>query len=317
MAEKTNKIQKDPGVYYDVPFEDYILIDAINHSELKKFSADSPYHYHYRKMNEIEDEKAAFTEGRMYHLAVLEPDYFEKNFIHTPKSHKDFEEYLSAEMKKNCEENPKRIFDKRTKEAKMIDKLFAGKVKELKKKNPKIKVVDYLIYWKSQEIAKKIRQHKIASRVVGESETEVTLVWEDKHTGLKCKARLDLLNKEKNYFGDFKKSKNAHPFGFAKDVRKYNYYSQVAFYWDGAVTLGLLDPKYFMFITVEDFEPFFVQPFFIKDNSTWLEKGREWYIDKIEKLNYCKESGDWHGYYDQMNNSFDLYELPELMDNRY
>lgn len=317
MADKNHPIDKDPGIYEGLSFAEYLLIDAINHSTLKDFSSDTPFHYKYRQDNELIEEKDAFSEGRIIHTAILEPKLFEETYMHTPKNWRDYEDKLPKDQIKRLEKDPSWFFDKRGKAYKIANKIFEAEYEAARKKNPKLRKVDYLLYWKSQEMRKMVLQNKIAKKMLEKSETELTLVWIDPGTGLKCKCRIDIANKEDHYFGDLKTTKNAHPYGFAKDTRNYNYYSQVAFYWDGCVETGLLNPRYFMFLSVENFEPFFVQPFLIRENSTWLEAGREWYRSQIEKLNYCKETGDWHGYYDELNDSYDLYELPELMDKRY
>lgn len=307
-----DKIKMEPGVYNDIDFKDYVRIDALNHSKLKKFMDNSPAHYKYMVDNDIVEESDALSEGRIYHTAVLEPEKYEKNFIHTPKNWKDYKPIFTEAQIKKLEKDPERIFDGRTKESKIINEAFNAKFEELKEDNPKLEVVDYLIHWKAQQIRNNLLSNKVTKKIINESMKEVTLVWIDEETQVKCKARLDCDNEDKGYFADLKKTRDAHPYRFAYDFRKHNYYSQFAFYASGCKALKHKELKAVMVMAVEDFEPFYVQPFYVRAESSWMFEGEKWFRRAIEKYAYCLETGEWHGYYDDMNDSFELYELPEL-----
>lgn len=307
-----DKIEMEPGVYTDIDFLDYVKINALNHSTLKKFSENSPAHFKYKQDNDIEKETDALSEGRIYHLAVLEPGTYEEKVIHTPKDWRQYEAIFDSKQTKKLEENPKRIFDGRTKEARMINEAFEHKVKELKKDKPDLQVVDYLIYWKAEQIRNALLSNATCKKIISNSVKEVTIVWIDEETGIKCKGRLDCDNEDSGYFADLKKTRDAHPYRFARDFRKHNYYSQFAFYSDGCKTLGHKDLKATIVMAVEDYEPFYVQPFYVKMESSWMSEGRSWYRKQIERYAYCLETNEWHGYYDDMNDSFKMYELPEL-----
>lgn len=311
---KEDKLDFEPGIYTDISFEDYVKIDAVNHSTLKEFKKDSPLHYKHRLDNEVKEEKKAFDDGRLYHMSVLEFKRFEEEVIHRPKHWKDYEHILPEDEVKKLKKNPNRLFDGRTKANKIVMPFFEEQVKEKIKENPKIIVCDYLEYWKALQIRNSVLSNKSCKKILKNAKYEVTLIWIDPETGLKCKGRLDIDQEGKGYFADLKKTRNAHPYGFAKDFRTHNYYSQFAFYADGAQILGYKELKAAMVIAVEDFEPFYVQPFYVKMESSWITKGRDWYKSAIEELHYCMSTGHWHGYYDKYNDNFDLYELPELMN---
>jgi hypothetical protein len=312
-TETEEKIQMEPGIYEDVDFEDYVKIDAINHSELKAFSQTSPAHYKYNKDNKITNETKAKSEGRIYHDAVLEPEKFAKKYVHTPNKWEDYKLILPADEIKKLEKDRNRMFDGRTKANKIIMTAFNGKIEERLKKEDHLEVIDYLVYWKAEKIRESIKQNKACRKLLKNARFELTIVWIDPETGLKCKGRIDIDSEMKGFFADLKKTKDAHPFRFARDFRKHNYNSQMAFYADGLEVLGHQKLKAVMIIAVEDYEPFYVQPYYVPMSSSWITEGRRWYRQQMESLHYCKSTDHWHGYYDKHNDDFNLYELPELL----
>lgn len=302
------KIHMEPGIYEGVSFDDYVKIDAINHSELKLFKEASPAHYKYKKDKEIVDETKAKLDGRIYHEAVLEEGLFYGKYVHEPNNWKDYADILPAKSIEKLEENHNLMFDKRTKEYKLIKTAFDGKYRDSDKT-----IIDYSTYWKSEKIKDAVWSNDACRKILKNAKLELTIVWIDKLTELPCKGRIDIDSEMKGYFGDLKKTRGAKPFQFAKDCRKFGYYSQMAFYLDGLETLGHKEIKAVIILAVEDYEPFYVQPFYIPRESSWIQKGREWYLGAIEEFHFCKETDNWHGYYDRKNDNFNMYELPELM----
>jgi len=314
LSQNANLIEMDAGIYENIPFLDYIRINAISHSELKRFKQQSPLHYKYKVDNEVKEEKEAFSDGRIYHLAILEPENFEKNVIHEPKDWKKYKMMLPEDEVKKLEKDPSRMFDGRTRANKIIMPAFYNQVEEKRKENEGFIVCSWEVYKNALKMRESIMNNPVAEKLFHNGRTEVTLVWHDRETGLKCKGRLDIDNEDKHYFADLKKTKSARPYDFAYDFKKYGYYSQFAFYKDGAEELGHKEIKAAICLAVEDFAPFYNHTFYVKSDSSWFEKGREWYVKAIEELHYCITTDEWHGYYDKKNDSFKMYELPNLFD---
>lgn len=310
---ENKKISKEPGIYEGLSFEEYLQIDAINHSELKEFKRSSPLHYLYRKENGIIDDSDAKNDGRIYHLSVLEYEEFKEKYIPTPNDWKPYADILPEEEIKKLQDNHSLMFDGRTKSNKLITIQFNSEVESRLKKNPDLEVIDYSTYRKAEKIREAFYDNEACKKLTKNARFELTAVWIERETGLKCKGRIDIDGEMKGYFADLKKTKSTHPISFARDARRYGYGSQMAFYMDGLETLGHKEIKAVMIVAIEDYDPFYVQPFYMKRNSGWIVKGREWYRNAIEELHYCKSTNHWHGYYDKMNDDFKLYELPELM----
>ncbi len=70
---------------------------------------------------------------------------------------------------------------------------------------------------------------------------EVSIVWTDKPTGVRCKGRIDFMaepNPVGFAAGDLKKSARAHPDAFSREILTRGYHSQLAWYDAGLRALG-------------------------------------------------------------------------------
>jgi len=324
FGDKQQTVQKDPGNYTDVPFEEYIKIDAINHSMLTKFMNESPFHFKYKMENGLYGDTDALAEGRVIHEAVLEPDKFDEKYEEEPNDWRDYKPFLNKKEKNYCErkeveagkegEGGMSFIAKNSNAWNAINQIFLNKLDE-KGMEP----ISTELLWKCRQINNNLGHNEKVQQIFEDSTFEVTMVWIDEETGLKCKGRLDVNSNKKGYACDLKKVRSANPNWFASDVRKYHYNSQAAFYMDGATTLGMEEFKAFIWLACEAEDPFYILPIYTRADgskfgaSEWITSGRTWYRNAIEKLNYCRETGDWHGYHDTANDRFDMFELPEMM----
>lgn len=305
------KIKLKPGIHEGLDFEDYIRVDAINHSTLSDFDERTPFHYKWKLDNEgDEPEKGAFKEGRAIHKMILESENFDNDYIHEPADWRPYKEFLPAAEVKKLEADHSRMYDGRTKASKIIKDVFNSQLD--KPENKGKEVIPYSLYDKCVKMNERFNKHPFCKKIFKNSRRELTAVWKDEFTGLLCKGRIDIDNEGNGYFADLKKTRSTNPFFFATDCRKFGYYSQMAFYADGLTTLGHKDLKAVIIIAIEDFAPYYIQPFYFKMDSSWILNGRARYRKIIEKYHYCLSTGDWHGYYDQENDSKIMYELPEI-----
>ena len=75
-------------------------------------------------------------------------------------------------------------------------------------------------------------------------ERELTLIWDDEETGVRCRARLDLYSPDDAFMGDIKSGKwSADPDDNGRKIRTYGYDLQAAFYAQGCTALGLPVPE--------------------------------------------------------------------------
>ena len=250
----------EPGIYYNVPFNDYKAWDAVNNTLLWKIIDKSAMHAREYMLNP-EDPTAAFTFGRGLHSFLLEPDKF-------------FAEYAIA---------PK--VDRRTKAGKVEFELFEleNKGKEL------VKQEDYEIY---RTIANRIKEQEI-NQFIRNGEAEVCLVWIDAKTGLKCKARLDYVHKKWGMIIDVKTTADASKTGFANSIANYGYYQQCAFYSNGWKQLTGEEAE-FVFLACEKTPPYAIASYRMPEDIFYA--GSQSYRRALNTYKECLENNYWPGY---------------------
>lgn len=159
-------------------------------------------------------------------------------------------------------------------------------------------------------MAEAIRRHPIASRLLDpeQGDPEQTLVWECEQTGVTCRARLDWLPRPTDgrlILSDYKTSVSAEPTSFAKSVANYGYHQQDPWYIDGVRTLGLggADTA-FLFIVQEKTPPYVVTIFELDTEARRIGVRR----NLEARLTYarCTETDHWPTYTDQI----ELLSLP-------
>lgn len=254
----------EPGAYYGVPEEVYHALPYVSSSYLKKFKscpADAL----------MAVEKTACMElGSALHCYILEgEEEFEKKYV----------VMFESELNKN------------TKEYKQMASEFAAAnadktiLPSLTAKMPTMDVI--------KGVQNRLRNHPAANYMLSqEGLTEVTLIWDDPKTGLRCKARLDFF--AEGIIVDLKKTADAQK--FRNTLVNLNYDIQSAWYLAGAQACALPATK-FAFIAMEAEAPFKVATGFLSDR--WAEYGRK-EIDRLLGLvKQCLE-----------RNYFPAYEIP-------
>ena len=83
----------EPGVYDDLPANDYHADDAIGHSDCMTLMDESPAKWRWNRFNP-EPPKRTFDIGTAAHAMLLEPNTFEHKFVILPSA---FENYRKSE----------------------------------------------------------------------------------------------------------------------------------------------------------------------------------------------------------------------------
>lgn len=99
---------------------------------------------------------------------------------------------------------------------------------------------------------------------------EVAIIATHAETGIRVKARLDLLHSE--YVADLKTTKAADRSSFQRSVGNFRYDIQAAFYGDIAGALAGLEHLPFLFACVETEEPYMTAEWDLDED--WIEHGR-------------------------------------------
>ena len=192
----------EPGIYPGVSFPDYCAWQAVNNSLLWTLKTRSPFHAKWGRENPSKDTPAKLF-GHALHTWILEPTLF----------------YGAYAIRPDC--------DKRTKAGKAV---YADFLKT---------VTDQCIITADDLTSILLIERAIVDQgnheFIEEGRGELSIVWIDPDTGLKCKGRLDYVRKDagKNYLTDLKSAMNAAYRPFQMSVASYGYYQQMAYYHEG------------------------------------------------------------------------------------
>lgn len=127
---------------------------------------------------------------------------------------------------------------------------------------------------------------------------EVTILWTDPETRLRCKGRADILGVRPGLIQvwDLKKSVRAHPDSFAREILRCGYHRQLAHYDQGLRVLGLT-PNVLGFVVVNDCAKDDVHEVGTYELiADALEAGREDNRAMLRRYADCLATGQWPGF---------------------
>ncbi len=252
-----------PGLHAGIPFIQYLDVDAMNNSTLKLFNRTAA-HGHY-DMTHPPPDKAAFRTGDATHVAILEPERFEKEYVRAPK------------------------FDRRTNKGNAA----AAKWAEDHPHHVSLLTSEWDLACGMRD---SVWSHPLARDLLaGKGANELTVVWNDPDTAILCKGRIDRLTSYRDWTMavDIKTTRSVEDFSWRSDCAKYGYHQQAAFYLDG---LDALAPhkRRFIHVAVEKESPHCVRVFELDDSA--IEEGRRKYRRALEMYAEGLKSGEWPGY---------------------
>lgn len=255
----------EPGIYPDVPAETYHAWDAASNSRLSLLNR-SPAHLKEYLDNGREDTEA-FRIGRAFHAAVLEPDLFATRY---------------AVASHGCDRRNKAGKDEwAALEAQYGD----GFVLKHHEHADIVRMRDSVLL---HPRAKKLFR--------GEGRNELSIVWDDPETGVRCKMRADRYHPTLTPGGciaDLKSTRDASRRAFERSAYDTGIYRQGAMYLTGANANGL-HAEHFAVIAVEKEPPYCVQGFVATPGM--LSAGEEQLKVLLRTYAKCKETGRWPGY---------------------
>jgi len=224
---------------------------SISASGLKYISKYSVYHF----INQIRKETDSMAFGTAVHTALLESDTFYDIYHPMPE-----------------------IGDLRKKENKEL------KLLEEEKADGKV-CLSHFDHIRIKEILKNFKKNKLAQHYC---KGEIELSHYVKHEGVDVRVRPDVINHVAGFICDVKTTQDASPQAFRRDVYKFNYDLQAAFYMD------MLGVEEFKFVVCEVNHPYTVVVHTL-DNE-FIELGRE---------KWQRAFNDWKHY--QVTKEISLY----------
>lgn len=252
-----------PGFFQDIPFADYLEDPAINNSGLKIFS-QSPAKFAFWRDNEKPGTPTQ-VEGSALHCATLQPELFETQFGKGPVPRAG-----SAGRAK---------WDKANSTARPL--------------TPR--------QWDNVQGMAKAFEHTsctVAKKLLTDGTPELSIWFDDPVTGLRCKIRPDWLRND-DIIIDIKSTQAGSPQGFLREIKRWGYQYQAAFYMRG------LDAAYraagvnrqakgFVFVCIENFSPYEVAVYMLSENI--LEKAQQQIDESLEKYVECLSKKAWPGF---------------------
>lgn len=269
-----------PGLHKGVSFDDYQTWDAANASTLNGFSR-TPAHVYYALLHGGKKRTAALDLGWLFHLAVLEPERFEAETVVPPNVNRKTKVGKATWAQFEAEHADKTLIDADT---------FA----------------------KVKAMAESLMKHETAAEFFSTNpgHNEVSILWEDKEHGIRCKARIDRIGTigEWPIVADLKTARNAARRSFERDIHTYGYYVQAAHYLAGLEALYPVPSgnnfRRFVFFVVENEPPYCCAAYELDDSA--LDEGRLKRSQYLKTWRQCVESGKWPGY----DSGIDLASLP-------
>ena len=275
------------GIYPGIPFEGYCQWDAINHSKLSRIDK-SPLH---AKTPIDLSESRSIRFGQLVHSGRLEPESVVSRYAVMPDYHL-MPENTTGKGEPSTSTATSFVKGRRA----WFMEQIAGEGRT---------VVTAGEYDQMQDTLAAILQCKPAVECLRGGQPELSIVWQDKLTGLKCKARIDY--KRHNRLTDLKTSRDDKssplPESFEWSLWTYSYYSQAAWYQDGWRQLtGEKLPFWFCVVT----NSYPIQCIAAPVGDVSLSVGRDKNRLRMEKWKACEIMDSWPGY-----ESPELFELPD------
>ncbi len=266
------EVPSEPGIYEGLSFETYLQIDAVNNSSLKPLER-SPAHYKIALAQESNTDAQRF--GQFLHDSTLDPEtvgkYYavEPDLTQPPILRKDGTEYDSPRSTKEYKKRKEQFL------------VLAGEKR----------IVSHQWYQSTQIMLQRLhRNERARTWLTAKGPAEVTVVFDEPTTGIRCKARLDKWCPDLGIIADLKTTADICDFNWS--VGKFGYHRQAAFYID-AVQSATGEPHRFGFVAIEKGQPFCVRSALLCESS--VNAGRDEYRSSLQKLAECRERNEWPG----------------------
>ncbi len=272
-----------PGIYHNVDFETYLTWDAISNSKLG-LMAKSPAHYAAGFQGE---PTKAMSLGSLAHCGILEPLAIAKRYTFCPKY---------SEHPDNVTANGERSFSASTKFVKSMEDQF-------RKLNHDKEIIAEADYLKMVGIAGTLSGCPIIRGLMSSGRPEVSIVFDEQSSGLRCKARADWLHvgKDSAVLLDLKTCADASE--FERSIVRYGYHRQMAFYRRAVEVATGIRPAVFI-CAVETSAPFGHRVALVAPEAMVI--GADEADELLARIADCSVAGEWPSY-----SHPDSWELPE------
>ena len=279
----------EPGVYEGVTFDEYCRWKAINASTI--CSGQRSMAHMLRHLKEPHRPPTdAMRRGGLIHAGELEPLTLLDRYVVMPAFEQQVRKPDGTEYG-----NPK------------ASKAYRELVAEFHDVNAGKEIVSQEWYDSMLGMLDAISNHGRASEYLrGPGPTEVSITWVDDDTGIRCKARIDKIDKLHQRLPDLKTTIDA--LRFDQSLAKYGYHIRGAFYEDG--WLAVTGERYtYALVAVESEPPHCVRAAPLAPSATAV--GRDIYKQTLRGCAEAKRTGQWPGYDDPDSWTLPQWAMPD------
>jgi len=249
-----------PGLYPNIPMEEYHQLPGVSQSMLKTLRDLSPAHLKWQ-MDHPSPSTPAQILGSAVHDCVLLPELFETAWVRNVEG------------------------DGRTKAVKEARAALAAE-------HPEATVLSASDHDTCLAIRDAIAAHpKARQLLIGDAEQSA--LWIDEPTGVLARGRFDLLGHKTGTIVDLKTTRCAARDPFHRDIWNYGYHIQAAHYLGGAKALGL-PFRNFAFVAIEKDPPYGVALYELSIEA--IQDGTRELRPLLDRYAECLESDTWPGY---------------------
>lgn len=286
-------INMHPGRYTDIPIEDYHRLDALGSTNVR--AAMRSWAHFERSKQESKEYKHCWDFGNAVHLALLQPDIFKTNVVRASEGIRRGSNAWK-ELERN---NPGKIILKPKSNPQTINK---------EPGYDDIQTIQFNMHE---------RESRRNNPFLSNGEPEVTYIWIDPETGLKCKCRPDWIRRD-GIVIDLKtcpdgKAKDSDT--YIKEVKQYGYHIQKGMYLEG---VNVVEEKGewtdSWLIPIEKKDPFLINEFHLPKEM--LEIGNAIFHTQLRRIKeYYDSNKDYLGYpIDVVDEHGDILDEKELYD---
>lgn len=265
-----------PGLYEDVSFDDYLRWPYVNNSSLKAVLR-SPAHYQAYLRQPRNEPSDALRFGTFAHAGKLEPIHVAARYVVMPAFEDQVRREDGTEFK-----NPKG------------SAAYKELVAEFERVNADKELVSQADFDKLCGMLDALRANSRAREYFDHNgPAEVTMVWDDPTTGIRCKGRIDKLDEVNRRAADLKTTQDAAD--FSRSISKFGYHRQGAFYVDGLEALTGARHE-FCLVAVEKEFHYGVRSAPLSADA--IAVGRAEYRKALDRIAACRVKEEWPGYDD-------------------
>jgi len=265
------------GLVKDLPFADYLAVDAVSSSGLKHAARSA---WHYKNRIELKQTRPMLC-GSLAHCAVLEPGALAQRYAVVPDNAPRRPSRMQWEAKKPSADSM---------EAMRWWTEFQDEVGQRE-------IITADEFATTQAQLQAIADNPYAADILSQGYGESSVFWIDEGTGLYCKARPDWVRPmggRKVKLADLKSTADESPSGFGRISARLRYDIQQSQYVEGFERATGLEVVEFVFIAVTSAAPVLCVPYTLTDELA--EQGRDERRQLLELIAQCQRDNTWPAY---------------------